>query len=157
MTFKAPTGLDYPVYYNKLIVPPGSLQTARRLVQFDRLPVAEIFGQDTTSTAVGGDAMNQIKALYSLEVLPLANMTPGTWMLADTSRPSEVSLRLKKRQDITWQYVGPGGASWAFPVGSDEGMVPESVFNTNKVKYGPKARGASYFSNWWRVMLNDGN
>ncbi len=158
LTFKAPTGLDLPMRYNKLYCAPGAENTAKRLVGYDRLPVAEIFGQNTASTAVGGDALNQIRQQYgNLEVEPVANLAPGTWGLEDTSRPSEIPLRLKKRQEITWQYVGPGGASWAFPVGADAGMIPESVFNTNKVKYGPKARGAAYMSNWWRIAYFDGN
>lgn len=155
-TFKAPTGLDYPIRYNVLVVPPGSGQVARRLVGFDRLPVQEVLS--TATSAAGGDALNAIKMQFGyLQVYELANMAPGTWLLMDTSKPSEIPLRVKQRQPITWQYVGPGGASWAFPVGADEGMVSEAVFNTNKVKYGPKARGAAYASNWWRMYYCDGN
>jgi len=157
LAFKSPTGLDYPIMYSHLVVPPGALKSAQRLVTFDRLPVAEIFGQTLASTNAGGDAVNEIAALYAPEVVPLANMPAGTWALIDARTQSERPIAIKKRQDITWQYVGPSaGDVNGFPV-SDEGNVSEMVFNKNKTKYGPKARGDGYHRNWWRAVLADGN
>ncbi len=157
LTFKAPTGLDYPIRYGTLVVPPGSAPTARRLTSFPMLPVAEIFGQTLATTAAGGTGPNEIQASYAPTGKGLANMPAGTWMLLDTDSKAEMSLALKKRQDITWQFTGPGGAVAPFPTGSDDGMVSEAVFSTNKSKFGPKARGEGFFRNWWRAMLCDGN
>jgi hypothetical protein len=156
--FKAPNGLDMPIYYTDLIVPPGSAPAAQRLVSFPTLPVAELFGQNTGSTSVGGgDGPNEIQKTFNPRVSVLANMPAGMWALADMSIPSEAALAIKKRQDVTWQFVGPGGASGPFPTGDDSGMVSQLTFETNKSKFGPKARGEAYFRNWWRVALADGN
>lgn len=157
LTFKAPTGMDYPIMYTDLVVPPSGLAVARRLVGFDRLPIAEIENQTLSSTSLGGDALNEIKATFGPRVKVLANMPAGTWALIDASSKAELPLAIKKRQEITWQYVapmamGPDG----FPV-TDEGGVSEMVFNKNKVKVGPKARGDGFFRNWWRAALFDGN
>lgn len=156
--FKAQNGLDYPIYYTHLVVPPGAAPTARRLVQFPTLPVAEILGQSSATTNVGGgDGPNEIAKTFGPQVAVLPNMPAGQWALIDASVPSELSLALKKRQDITWQFVGPGGSSGPFPTGDDSGMVSQLTFDTNKSKFGPKARGEAYFRNWWRALLADGN
>jgi len=157
-TFKSPAGMDYPIYYSHLVVPAGSLMTAMRLVSFDRLPVGEVWGQSTGSSSAGGDALNEVKQSFGyLKVCVLAGMPAGTWALIDANRDSEKPIAIKKRQDITWQYVGPSALDASgFPV-SDDGGVPEMVFNRNKQKFGPKARGDGYFRNWWRAVLADGN
>lgn len=155
-TFKAPTGMDYPIYYSHLVVPPGAVKTAQRLVGFDRLPGFESGAGGTT--AAGGDFLNEIKQSFGdLKVCALANMPAGTWALIDARKPSEKPIALKKRQDITWQYIGPSALdAGGFPV-SDDGAVPEMVFNRNKQKFGPKARGDGFFRNWWRAAFMDGN
>lgn len=155
--FKAPTGLDYPVRYSILAVPPSSAKEAARLTTFDRLPTAELFGQTLGSTNVGGDSPNEIARLYSPQVKELANMPTGTWALIDANSRSELPVGLKKRQDITWQYVGPSSATSGMIPISDEGAVSEMVFNRNRTKYGPKARGDAFIRNWWRIFLADGN
>jgi hypothetical protein len=155
--FKAPNGLDYPIYYTHIVVPPGSAPTAWRLATYDGLPVGEIYGQAPASSNAGGTGPNEIAKTFGLKVAVLANMPAGMWGLVDASVPSELSIALKKRQEVTWQYVGPGGSSGPFPTGDDSGMVSQQVFETNKTKFGPKARGEAYFRNWWRVLLADGN
>jgi hypothetical protein len=156
-TFKAPTGMDYPIYYDTLVVPAGSVKTAQRIAQFDRLPNADLYGQQNATSNAGGDAVNEIKANFNLKVKVLAGMPAGTWALVDSRLQSELPLAYKVRQPITWQYVGPTALDAnGFPV-SDEGMIPEMTFNRNKVKFGPKARGDAYFRNWWRIALCDGN
>lgn len=156
--FKSPAGMDYPIYYSELVVPAGSAPTAQRLVSYDRLPVAEVFGQTLSSTSVGGDAPNEIqKSFGNLRVRVLAGMPANTWSLIDANRDSEKPLAIKMRQPITWQYIGPSALdATGFPV-SDEGAVPEMVFNRNKQKFGPKARGDGFFRNWWRAAFCDGN
>jgi hypothetical protein len=155
-TFKAPTGLDYPIYYSHLVVPPGSIKTAKRLLSFDSLPSFEAGAGGTTGA--GGNFPNEIKQSFGdLQVCALANMPPNTWALIDARTPSEMPLGLKQREPITWQYIGPTATdATGFPV-SDAGQVPEMVFNRNKQKMGPKARGDGFFRNWWRVFLADGN
>lgn len=156
--FKAPNGLDYPIYYTHILVPPGAAPTALRLATFVTLPVSEILGQSNGTTNVGGgDGPNEIQKTFNLKVAVIANMPAGTWALADASVPSEISLAVKKRQEVTWQIVGPGGASGPFPTGDDSGLVSQQIFETNKTKFGPKARGECYYRNWWRVVLADGN
>lgn len=154
--FKSPAGMDYPIYYSHLVVPPGSVMTAKRLVSFDRLPGFESGAGGTT--AAGGDFLNEVKQSFGdLQVCALANMPPGTWALIDARNPTERPIGLKKRQDITWQYIGPTATdATGFPV-SDDGAVPEMVFNRNKQKFGPKARGDGFYRNWWRVAFMDGN
>lgn len=155
--FKAPTGLDYPIKYRTLAVPPSSAPTANRLVSWDRLPNADIYGQSNAASNAGSDAVNEIKSTYGIRVKLVANMPVNTWALIDDSSRDELPLAIKKRQDVTWQYVGPAsGDINGWPV-NDVGAVPEMVFNRNKSKMGPKARGDGYFRNWWRVVLADGN
>jgi phage major head subunit gpT-like protein len=155
-SFKAPTGLDYPIRYTHLIVPPSSFPTATRLLSFDRLPLQEVYS--AASSAAGGDTINQIKNQYgNVKPVMLANMPAGTWALVDASSPSKRAIGLKKRQDVIWQQIGPGGPAGPFPTGSREGMVSEMTFNTNKSKYGPYAEGEAFFRNWWGVALMDGN
>lgn len=157
LTFKAPTGMDYPIMYTHLVVPPSSFNAAKRLVGYERLPVGEIFGQTPASAGAGGDAINEVNRTYSLEVAQLGNMPAGTWALIDATTQSERPLAIKIRQPITWQYVGPSANSMdGMPV-SDEGAISEMQFNRNKTKYGPKARGEAYFRNWWRAAFFDGN
>lgn len=155
--FKAPTGLDYPIRYSELVVPPGSATSARRLATFPMLPVQEI--TSGASTSAGGETVNEIAKLYSPQVRELANMPSGMWALIDANTQAERPLALKKRQEITWQYIVGGGSDALMNGGmvTDAGAVSESVFNRNKTKYGPKARGDAYFRNWWRVALFDGN
>lgn len=153
-TFKAPNGYDMPIMYDCVVTAPSNVPLLSRLLKDDRIPAFEAGG----TTAAGGDVPNEIRRHYGgdgIEVIGLANMPSNLRMYCDRSIASEIALRLKERQPITWQYQGPGGPSGAFPVGSDEGMVAESIFNANTVKYGPKCRGESYFSNWWRVALLD--
>jgi phage major head subunit gpT-like protein len=152
LAFKAPNGMDYPIHYTQLVVPPGMAKSAQRLCMFDRLPAFETGG----TTAAGGDVINEIKAIYSPEVVELANMPAGLWGLADATTQGERSVGLKKRQEITWQYTQGGGEVVGIP-SSDEGLVSSDVFVKNKTKYGPKARGEAYFRNWWRFVLADGN
>jgi phage major head subunit gpT-like protein len=152
LAFKAPNGMDYPVHYTHLVVPPGSAKAAARLVSFDRLPAFETGG----TTAAGGDVINEIKAIYSPQVCELANMPAGTWSLIDATTNGERPIALKKRQEITWQYTQGGGEIVGIPA-SDEGLVSSDVFTKNKTKYGPKARGEAYFRNWWRAAFFDGN
>jgi hypothetical protein len=155
-SFKAPTGLDYPIQYTHLAVPPSSYPTALRLLSFDRLPLQEVYS--TATTAAGGDTLNQIKQQYgNVRPVMVANMPAGTWALLDASQPSRRALGIKKRQDIIWQMVGPGGSEGPFPVGQREGMVSQLVFDTNKTKYGPYAEGEGFFRNWWGVLFCDGN
>jgi len=149
LAFKAPTGLDYPVHYTHLGVPPGQAKSAARLVQFDRLPGVEI-----NAANIGGDAVNEIAKLYSPEVCEIANLPAGTWCLIDATTPSERPIALKKRQDVTWQFTQGGEV---VGTSQDEGLVSEMVFTKNKTKYGPKARGEAFFRNWWRVAFFDGN
>lgn len=151
--FKAPTGLDYPVHYTHLAVAPGASRAASRLVAFDRLPSYEAAAG--VSTSAGGDVLNEIKQSYAPEVVEIANMPTGCWALIDASRESEKPLALKKRQEVTWQYTSGGNIN-GMPV-SDDGLVTEQMFNSNKAKYGPKARGEAFFKNWWRVAFFDGN
>lgn len=153
-TFKAPNDYDMPIRYNMCVTAPSNVPLLSRLLKDERIPALEAGG----TTAAGGDVLNEIRRYYggdSIEVVGLANFPSNLRLYVDTTVPSEISLRLKERQPITWQYQGPGGPSGAFPIGSDEGMVSEAVFDTNSVKYGPKARGQAYFSNWWRVLLLD--
>lgn len=152
LAFDAPNGLDMPIHYTHLVVPPGSAKTAARLTTFDRLPAFETGG----TTAAGGDVINEIKQLYSPTVVELANMPNNTWALIDATSGGERPIALKKRQEITWQYTQGGGEIAGVPT-SDEGLVSSDVFLKNKTKYGPKARGEAYFRNWWRALLADGN
>lgn len=155
-SFKAPTGLDYPIRYTHLAVPPSSFPTAQRLLAFDRLPSYEVV--TGVSSAAGGDVLNQIKQQFgNVKPVVVANMPAGTWALLDASSPSKRAIGLKKRQDIIWQMVGPGGPEGPFPVGAREGMVSQQIFETNKTKYGPYAEGEAFFRNWWGVVLCDGN
>ena len=157
LTFKAPNGLDYPIHYSELVVAPGMAKTAERLCKFDRLPVGEIFGQAIGTSNAGGDAVNAVRALYAPTVRELGNLPSGCWALIDATNPAERPVALKKRQEITWQYVGPSAGDIAGFPASDEGAVSEMVFDRNKTKYGPKARGEGFFRNWWRVAFFDGN
>lgn len=157
LAFKAPTGLDYPVMYTDLVVPPGSASVAARLTGFDRLSSGEVYGQTLGTTSAGGEVTNEIKTTFAPQVKVLANMPAGTWALIDASSKAEMPLALKKRQEITWQYTNAGGDVIAGVPAGDDGLVSEQVFNTNKTKYGPKARGEAYFRNWWRAVLCDGN
>ncbi len=152
--FKAPNGLDMPIMYNVIATSPSNVPLLSRLVKDERIPAAEASG----TTTYGGDVQNEIRNHYgggAIEVVGVANMPSKYWMLVDTSIPSEIPMRLKERQPITWQYQGPGGPEGAFPIGNDEGQVSSSVFESNTAKYGPKARGEAYFSNWWRAALCD--
>ena len=156
--FKAPTGMDYPIRYNAIIVPPGEATSSRRQVQQVRLPAAEVFGQTLSTTNAGGDTDNEIAARYTLQVYELANMPSGMWSLADLTSKEEMALAVKQRQPITWQQIGPVamGSDGMIPI-SDEGMISELAFNANTYRFGVKARGDAYFRNWWRIFLADGN
>lgn len=155
-SFKAPTGLDFPIAYTHLALPPSSFPEGKRLLYTDRLPVQEVVSG--ASSAAGGDTVNQIKAQYgNVKPVMVANMPAGTWALLDASSPSKRSIGLKKRQDIIWQQIGPGGPAGPFPTGAREGAVSEMVFLKNKTMYGPYAEGEAFFRNWWGVVLCDGN
>lgn len=155
MGFRAPTGMDYPVHYSHLLVSPGASKYAQRLCKNDQLPVGEIWGQNTASSSAGGKADNEIAQLYAPEVVEVANMPAGLWALVDATSEAEKPIAIKKRQEVTWQYTSSGDIA-GFPA-SDEGLVSEMMFNKNKSKYGPKARGEGFYRNWWRVLLCDGN
>ena len=85
----------------------------------------------------------------------LAGLSPNEWLLVDASSPTHRGIALKKRQDITWQQMGRGDAAIG-DESNDEGEVTQEEFEHNKTKYGPKARGAAYFRNWWSQVLCDG-
>jgi hypothetical protein len=164
--FTAPNGLQLPVQYNAVATNPVNVPLLKSLYTEDRIAAAEAFGQVSgegggallSDTPAGGDVPNKIKRQYggdAMQIFPVANMNPNHRLYMDLSMASERPLRLKERQPITWQFLGPNGPEGAFPVGSDEGMVTEMVFHENGAAYGPKCRGEAYFSNWWRALLCD--
>ncbi len=158
---KQPNGLDAPANYNMLFCSPSKGPLLRRLVKSDRLPSWEVTGQTAGSTAQGSDVPNPIRQQFGeIEVLEIPNMgvyADNLWGAVDTQSPDPNvrPIRLKKRQEVTWQFIGPGGAEIPWPTGSDEGAVSEIVFNTNGTKFGPKARGRAYFGNPWKIFLCD--
>jgi hypothetical protein len=157
LTFKAPTGLDYPITYTELVVPAGSASVAARLTGFDRLSSGEVYGQTLSGSSAGGEVTNEIKSTFAPRVKVLANMPANTWSLINAKSKAAMPIALKKRQEITWQFTNPGGDIIAGVPAGDEGLVSEQVFNTNKSKYGPKARGEAFFRNWWNAAFCDGN
>lgn len=153
LAFKLPNGLERPIRYNKVFTNAANVPTLEKILKDDWIPSYE-----ANSSNVGGSVPNEIRRHYGgegIEVIGVANMPSALRLYMDTSMMTEMPLRLKERQPITWQYQGMSGAEGAFPVGNDEGAVSDSVFNTNSAKYGPKARGEVYAANWWRMFLCD--
>lgn len=155
--FKLPNGKDWPIRYTHLAVAPGQWPTALRLCQYDRLPVGEVFGQSIATSSAGGDALNEVKLSYGVQPIMIANLPANQWLLFDASAPSQQGLVIKRRQPVTWQYLGPSAGAGAIGAAdNDSGGLPEHAFERNRIKFGPKVRGDAYFRNWWGQVLCDG-
>lgn len=155
--FKLPNGKPWPIRYTHLVVPPTAYPLAVRLCTYDKLPVGEIWGQNIATSSAGGEAKNEVMNTYGVKPLQLFGLGVNQWMLVDASTPSMRGVAIKKRQPVTWQYLGPGAGAGAIGnPDNDSGAVPEHTFERNKTKWGPKARGDGFFRNWWGQVLCDG-
>lgn len=156
-TFILPNGKEKAIRYTHLVTGSALAPTALRLCKFDNLPVGEVWNQNTATSSAGGETANEIKRSYNIEPIILANMPANCWMLVDASTGSMRAFGLKKRQDLTWQQLGPGpGAAAIGMEDNDSGAISEVAYDTNKTKWGVKARGECFFRQWWGVVLCDG-
>ena len=85
LTYKDPVGINRPIYYDTLIVPPALEDLARRIVETDRMPGS------------ANNDINPVKGwIKNVYVWPqlqtLADSTDGSafWFLADSSRIKDV-------------------------------------------------------------------